>query len=211
MTVYERHADREDWLAHRGGHIGASEAGAVLGVGFQTKIELWEIKTGRATAKDLSDNGAVAYGNRAENALRELFMAKHPEYELVYRPYDFVYQAERDWMRATLDGELHLPNGGTGILEIKTSRPVSRADWSKWRGRVPDGYYAQILHQFAATGFSFAWLFAELTGADGNAELRSYYYDRAECEADMELLIQEEESFWRYVKEDRMPPVPLRL
>ena len=95
MTVYEHHANRDEWLSARDGHIGASEASAILGYGFMSKMDLWKLKTGRAKAKDLSDNEAVAYGNRAEEPLRQLFMAKHPELSLTYRPFDFVYQEEQ--------------------------------------------------------------------------------------------------------------------
>ena len=212
MLQYEHHDIREDWLANRDNHIGASEAGAILGLGFMSKIDLWKIKTGRMTPKDLSDNAAVAYGNRAEDALRQLFMAKHPELSLTYRPFDFVFQSERPWLRATLDGELtDIQSDAKGILEIKTTTCLSRADWEKWNGRVPDGYLAQLSHQFLATGFEFAYLFAELMGSDGNSVIRSYYFTREDMQDNMEYLLNEEERFWECVVADRMPPVPLRL
>ena len=212
MLQYEHHDIREDWLANRDNHIGASEAGAILGLGFMSKIDLWKIKTGRMTPKDLSDNAAVAYGNRAEDALRQLFMAKHPELSLTYRPFDFVFQSERPWLRATLDGELtDIQSDAKGILEIKTTTCLSRADWEKWKGRVPDGYLAQLSHQFLATGFEFAYLFAELMGSDGNSVIRSYYFTREDMQDNMEYLLNEEERFWECVVADRMPPVPLRL
>lgn len=210
--MYEHHETREDWLAHRGNHLGASEAGAILGVGFVSRVDLWRLKTGRAAEQDLSDNAAVQYGNRAEDALRRLFMAKHPELSLEYRPFDYVFQEERPWLRATLDGELtEIESGEKGILEIKTSTCLSRADWNKWNQRVPDGYLAQITHQFLATGFDFAYLFAELIGSDGNSSLRTYLFLRDEMEDDMDYLLAEEEKFWRCVETDTVPPVPLRI
>ena len=213
MICYEHHDLREDWLENRVGHLGASEAGAILGVGFQSKIDLWKIKTGRMKPKDLSGNEAVMYGNRAENALRNLFRAKHPELSLRYLPYDYVYQSERPWLRATLDGEV-FPYGKSddrGILEIKTSTCMSRADWAKWDGRVPDGYLAQLSHQFLATGFGYAYLFAELTGANGDSEIRTYYFTREEMQDNMDYLLAEEEQFWECVVTDKMPSVPLRI
>lgn len=212
MLTYETHESREEWLSCREGHIGASEAGAILGVGFISKIDLWKIKTGRVKPKDLSGNEAVAYGNRAEDALRQLFMAKHPELRLDYRPYDFVYQSERPWLRATLDGELtDIESGIRGILEIKTTSCLSRADWAKWNGRVPDGYYSQLVHQFLATGFDFAYLFAELMGKDGSSSLREYLFLRENVQEDMDFLLGEEEKFWHCVEADKIPAVPLRL
>lgn len=211
-TEYEHYDVRDDWLSHRIGHIGASEAGAILGVGFMSKVDLWKIKTGRTQPKDLSDNEAVKYGHRAENPLRMLFMAKHPELGLQYRPYDFVYQTERPWLRATLDGELYnYSTAEKGVLEIKTASCISRADWAKWNDRVPDGYLAQLAHQFLATNFSFAYLFAELTGANGNAEIRSYYFRREDMQDNMDYLLEEEEKFWQCVVNDTVPSVPLRI
>lgn len=212
MLEYEIHHTREDWLSNRKAHLGASEAGAVLGVGFISRIDLWQIKTGRKAPKDLSANEAVVYGNRAEEPLRQLFMAKHPELTLIYRPYDYLYQTERPWLRATLDGELtETTTGERGILEIKTTSCQSRADWAKWRNRVPDGYLCQLSHQFLATGFSFAYLFAELISPDGSSSIREYLFLREDMRENMEYLLQEEEKFWRCVEEDKVPPVPLRL
>lgn len=211
MTVYETHASREEWLAARGGHIGASEAGAIMGMGFMTRMDLWKLKTGRAKLKDLTDNAAVSYGNRAEDALRRLFMAKHPELTLEYRPFDFVYQSERPWLRATLDGELTDEDGDKGILEIKTATLLSKADWAKWNGRVPDGYLCQIAHQMLATGCKFAYLFAELTGSDGNSVIRTYLFLRDDMQDNMDYLLEEEEKFWSDVENDRVPAATLRI
>lgn len=210
MLKYEHFDTREDWLAHRNDHIGASEAGAILGVGFQSKIDLWKIKTGRMTPKDLSGNEAVAYGNRAEDALRRLFMAKHPELTLTYRPFDFIYQSERPWLKATLDGELTDEDGDQGILEIKSSTCLSRADWAKWDNRVPDGYLAQLSHQFLASRFKFAYLQAELIGKSESI-IREYLFLRDDMAGNMEYLLKEEESFWRCVETDTIPSVPLRI
>ena len=209
-TVYEHHESREDWLASRSGHIGASEAGAILGYGFMSKMDLWKLKTGRATAKDLSGNEAVAYGNRAEDALRRLFMAKHPELQLTYRPYDFVYQEERPFMKATLDGELLTSEGELLILEIKTAFPRGRVEWSEWDNRVPDKYYCQCLFQMLCTGFRGAYLFAELSN-DRESRVREYYFDAEECADDMAYLLEQVYAFWKCVETDKVPTVALRI
>lgn len=210
MLVYEEHNSRDEWLNARGGHIGASEAGAILGYGFMSKMDLWKLKTGRAKAKDLSDNEAVSYGNRAENALRELFMAKHPELQLFYRPYDFVYQEERPFMKATLDGELLTNNGERLILEIKTASPIGNAAWDEWNGRVPDKYYCQCLFQMLCTGFQGVYLFAELMG-DRGSQIREYYFDADECSDDMAYLLEQVVEFWNYVATDKVPTVSLKI
>jgi len=209
--VYDHYETREEWLSHRNEHIGASEAGAILGYGFMTKMDLWKVKVGQAKQKDLTDNPAVAYGNRAEDALRRLFMAKHPEYQLEYRPFDYIYQEERPWLKATLDGELIAEDGSHGILEIKTATCISKADWAKWNGRIPDGYLCQLSHQFLASGYDFAFLFAELTGADGNSSVRTYLFLREEMEDNMAFVLVEEEKFWSDVQNRKIPAATLRL
>lgn len=212
--VYEHHDNRDEWLANRNSFIGASEAGAILGVGFQSKIDLWREKTGRTVRKSLNGNEAVQYGVRAEPALRQLFMAKHPEFCLQYYPFDYLFQDERPWLRATLDGEIYEMGraDNRGILEIKTATLNSAADWQKWDGRVPDGYYAQICHQMLASGFTWAYLFAELiSGVTGSSTLREYYFNRRDTFRDMDYLLSEEETFWTCVVTDKMPPMPLRI
>lgn len=203
---------REEWLAERGRGIGASESAAACGISpFMTNYDLWMIKTGKADPPDLTGNEAVSFGNRAEDALRQLFMAKHPELTLEYHPYDMLYQKKREWLYATLDGELITPDGRRGILEIKTARIEKSYQWEQWAGQIPDHYYTQICHQFLAAGeeYVFAYVFALLTKYTGDCELRTYEFDRAECENDMRFVLKSEEEFWTRVKTGRAPAMLL--
>ena len=103
---------REEWLAARGRGIGASESAAACGISpFMTNFDLYMLKTGKAEPADLTGNAAVELGRRAEEPLRQLFIAEHPEYTLEYHPDDMLYQKERPWLYATLDGELIAPDG----------------------------------------------------------------------------------------------------
>lgn len=211
MLQYLHFEDRETWLAGRVG-LGASDAAAVCGLSkWQTPLGLWEIKTGRKKAKDLSGNAAVSFGVRAEPHLRGLFLAEHPEYQLEYHPFDILYQEERPWLTATLDGELITETGEHGVLEIKTAQCSSKEDWAEWRDRTPTHYYTQICHQFLATGYSFAFLFALLTGLDGSSSLRTYYFTAESCADDMAWLLDKEEAFWKRVQAGTMPPAVLKI
>ena len=152
--------NREEWLQarqHQG--IGGSEAGAVLGINkYQSNVELWEIKTGRKEAPDLSNNAAVQFGKTAEQHLRELFKLDYPEYSVDYHEFDMYVNDDHPFIFATLDGEITTKDGSKGILEIKTTTIQNRQQWDEWEDKIPDSYYAQILHQLAATGWSFAIL-----------------------------------------------------
>ena len=51
---------REDWLEERKKGIGGSDAATILGLNpYKTTIELWEEKTGRKDAPDISDKPYV--------------------------------------------------------------------------------------------------------------------------------------------------------
>lgn len=214
MIAYRHFKDRDAWLKGREKYngIGASEAAAIVGAtSWMTATELWQIKTGQKKPKDLSDNEYVRYGQSAEEHVRQLFMLKHEELKLTYRPYDFVFQKERPWLRATLDGELEDEEGAKGILEIKTSFIKSKNDLAKWNGRIPDQYLVQIAHQFLATDFDFAYLTAELIFQNFDSQIRTYYFLKEDLSEDMDWLLHEEEQFWKSVESGNSPNVKLTL
>lgn len=214
MTERLHFETREEWLAARGRGIGASEAAAAVGDSkFCSRLELWERKTGRLPEADLSGNEAVQRGIRMENALREWFKASHPELEVSHHPYDMLFQPERPWLYATLDGEFtHRESKRTGVVEFKTSTPRGKAGWDEWNGRVPGGYYDQILHQHLATGETWFYLLAALWTMEGDVIIREYEWDADEgFRADAEWLLDGEELFWGYVQSGQRPPEPIRL
>ena len=214
MTLRLHCRNREDWLAQRSRGIGASEAAAIVGDSkFQTKLDLWKLKTGRMEPKDLSGNEAVQRGVRMEGALRGWFAASHPEFKIYHHPYDMLYQAGRPWLYATLDGEiLDRETGEFGVLEIKTASPRGKEGWAEWDGRVPNAYYDQILHQHLATGRRRFFLVAGLWNMDGDVTIREYEWVVDDgFHADAEWLLEAEEGFWGYVQRGQMPPQPIKL
>ena len=205
---------REEWLKTRKVQgIGGSEAGCVLGVNkYQSNVDLWELKTGKREAPDLSGNSAVQFGKFAEPLLRELFKQDYPQFTVDYHEFWMYVNDKYPFIFATLDGEITAPDGSRGILEIKTTTIQNRSQWDEWDERIPDSYYAQILHQLAATGWDFAYLKAYIRYyVDGEVRvtIRHYRIDRKDVESDIEWLIQEESKFWDAVKTDRRPPMKL--
>lgn len=215
MTMLKRIecVDRESWLAMRRVGIGGSEAAAAIGMSpWQTPVELWKLKCGYTEPKDISGNAAVAQGVRMEPVLRDFFMALNPQYRLEYHPYDLMYQSDREWLFATLDGELIDSEGRYGILEIKTGTPNGKAGWDKWaNGQMPSNYYIQCCHQLLATGYSFVRLFACLYSANGDMTIKTYEIERADVEEDLAWLSEQEAAFWRNVETHTMPAMPLML
>ena len=205
---------REDWLAGRGQGIGGSEAAAAIGMSpWMTPIDLWKLKTGQTAPKDLSGNAAVEQGVKWEPVLRSLFEQTHEQYRVMHYPFDILYQSERPWLFATLDGELiDMETGRMGILEIKTATPSGKAGWEKWsNGNMPDNYYIQTLHQLLATDWDFVRLFACLFSMDGSYTIKTYEIERTDVEDDLAWLLQEETEFWSYVERGIMPPQKLML
>lgn len=214
MLQYKHFKNREEWQKGRYKFpgIGASEASAVVGASnWMTATELWEIKTGRKKPKDLSENEIVQYGTDAEQHIRSLFMLKHDDYQLEYRPYDFLYQAERPWLRCTLDGELTSEDGEKGILEVKSHFVRGKSDLKQWTNQIPEHYLIQLLHQHLATGFSYAYLTAELIYQNFDSSIRTYFFNFNDYWEEIGWLLDEEEKFWESVQSGNSPSVKLIL
>ena len=211
MLQRKTFSNREEWLAGRTNGIGASEAAAAIGMSpFESQYELWQRKTGQRPAKDLSGNAAVEYGNRLEPIARAMFQAEHPELTVEYHQFDVLYQSERPWMTATLDGELTDADGRKGILEIKTSSVGKKTQWDKWHDAIPLNYRAQICHQLLVTGWDFAVLYAKLVKLNGDSELRTYWFEREDMKEEMDWLLEQETSFWnKFVATRTAPPATL--
>lgn len=216
--------DEAAWMEARRKGIGASEASAILGCNpYMSNVNLWEIKTGRRQAADISNKACVQYGHAAEAPIRELFALDHPEFTVQYGgAFDMVRNPGYPWLFATLDGRLiEQETGRQGVYEGKTTEILRSQQMEKWtwtdpagrrHGRVPDNYYVQICHQLLATGFDFAVLNCRFRRryADGQrAETRCYRFERDEMLADLNYLLEAEIEFWKYVQQDRRPPLVL--
>lgn len=202
-------SSREEWLKGRKNHIGGSDASACLGLNpYKNNIQLWEEKVGLVMPEDISDKEYVRYGTAAEGHLRALFSLHYPWYQVFYDENNMFINDRYPWMHASLDGELVDGHGRHGILEIKTSTPMQGSQWEKWKGRIPDNYYCQVLHYLAVTEYDFAVLAAELRSErDGELEfiIKHYFIEREDVEEDIRQLVQAEKRLWDCVEEGHRP------
>jgi putative phage-type endonuclease len=203
----------DEWLEQRKCGIGGSDAGTVLGVNkYKSNVELWLEKTGQSEPEDISDKPAVKFGKFAEQHLRELFKQDFPDYKVDYHEF-WIYQNDKyPFIYATLDGEIIAPDGSRGILEIKTTTIRNKDQWDEWEDKIPDSYYAQVLHQLVATGWDFAVLKAYIRYyKDGElrVSIRHYRIDRKDKEAEMQYLIDRESKFWACIKSKTKPALIL--
>lgn len=206
---------RSEWLEKRKSYIGGSEAACIVGMNpYQSNVDLWELKTGRRKAEDISDNPYVRYGTNAEGFLRELFRLDYPQYNVEYVENNMRLNSDYPFAHASLDGWLTDRDGRKGVLEIKTASMQNAAAKERWNNRIPDNYYIQVLHYLMVTGFDFAILKAQLKwDIDGNVfcKVQHYYIDRTEVEDDIQYLISAERKFCEYLVRDERPPLVLPM
>lgn len=200
---------RDEWLQARGKRIGGSEASAVVGLNpYMSNTDLWSIKTGRREAEDISDKPYVRYGHDAEPLLRELFKLDFPDYKVGYRDNNLFINSRYPWAHASLDGWLQDPEGRTGILEIKTTEILQSMQKEKWKDRIPDNYYLQVLHYMMVMEADFACLKAQLKyDYDGDIylQIRHYWIERQDVENDIRILSEKEEEFWHHMQNGTRP------
>jgi len=207
---------REEWLEKRKSYIGGSEASCIVGMNpYTTNVELWEMKTGRRKAEDISDEPYVKYGTEAEKYLRELFKLDFPQYEVYYIENNMWLNSDYPFAHASLDSWLvEKETGRKGILEIKTTNIIQSSQKEKWKGRIPDNYYCQVLWYLGVTGFDFAILKSQMKyDHDGDIMLNTRHYkiERTDVIEDIEYLFKEGKKFSEYIKNDTIPPLKLPI
>lgn len=206
---------REEWLEARKNGIGGSDAATILGLNpYKTTIQLWEEKTGKREAEDISEKPYVKYGTEAEDLLRQLFALDFPQYEVRHEENTIIKHPKYPFLFASLDGKLiDKETGEMGILEIKTTNILQSMQKEKWRDKIPDNYYCQVLHYLNVTGYSFVILKAQLKyDYDGEIKLdtRHYKITREDAEEDLKILQEKEIEFWtKYVEKNIRPPLAL--
>lgn len=205
--------DHASWLKARTYGIGGSDASAIVGKNpYKTNIDLFEEKIGRKIPEDISDKPYVRFGTLAEPHIRALFALEHPEYQVSYHENRILRSKAYPFIQASLDGELEDEEGRKGILEIKTTNILQSMQYEKWKDRIPDNYYTQVLHYLLVTGYDFVVLRSYLMSEWGNerrATSKEYIIERSEVEEDLEFLLREEQKFWKYVESGRKPPLLL--
>ena len=145
-----------------------------------------------------------------ENNLRNSFAIKHPEFEVEHKENKIIKHSKYPFLFASLDGILtNKETGEKGILEIKTSEVLRKSQKEKWNNQVPDNYFIQVLHYLNVTGYTFAYLFAELKYSEDLYVLKTYKFERNNFVEDINYLQEKEIEFWKYVEENKRPPLVL--
>lgn len=211
MKVCKDHAE---WLARRTQSIGGSDASCIVGMNpYKTNIELYNEKKGIIRTEDISDKPYVIYGTKAEEYLRKLFALDYPQYEVEYVENNMFTNSKYPYAHASLDGWLtDKETGKKGILEIKTTEILRSMQREKWKDRLPDNYYIQILHYLMVTEYDFVILKAQLKTTfedDVYLQTKHYHINRADVEDDIQYLAEKELQFYECLKKGKEPNMVL--
>lgn len=213
MTILK---DRDSWLEHRKKYLGGSDAATILGLNpWKSNVDLWLEKTGQVIPEDISSKPYVQYGINAEPIIRELFKLNYPQYKVEFVDNNSWTNDKYPFAAVSHDGWItEIATGRKGIWECKTTEIVSSMAKEKWSGKIPDNYYCQLLHSLLVReDCEFAHLTALLTWKFSDQEiyqqLRNYHLERADLEEDIRYLLEEEEKFYRQIKEGRKPSLIL--
>lgn len=207
---------REKWLSARKKYIGGSDVSCILGLNpYKTNKQLYREKKGLAMPDDLSDNDLVIYGTNAEPHIRALFELDHPELKVEYIPDNSWRNTKYPFAAASLDGWLTDENGRKGILEIKTSTITSGQQANKWKDKIPDNYYCQVLFYLGVTEWQFVDLRANLKyffpGEPLKIATRDYHIERSEVEDDIATVMEKAAEFSEALKNNIEPSLILTL
>lgn len=215
MISMEVLKDKDEWRSNRIKGIGGSEAAAIVGMNpYLSNQELWRIKRGLYVPEDISEKPYVKYGTEAETHLRELFKLDFPQYEVEYVENNSWKNDKYPWALASLDGWLTDQDGRRGVLEIKTTEILQSSQKEKWKDKIPDNYYCQLLHYMAVVEADFAILVAQLK-SDFKGEIykqtKHYVINRADVQDDIDYLMNEEKKFWQSVQDGKSPALKLPM
>ena len=215
LRMYE-YKTRDAWLKARKKYIGGSDVACILGMNpFKTNLQLYREKKGLVMPDDLSDNPLVTYGTNAEPHIRAMFELDYPNLKVEYVPDNSWRNSKYPFAAASLDGWLTDESGRKGILEIKTATITSGSQAQKWKDKIPDNYYCQVLYYLGVTEWSFVDLRANLKYQFPNEPLRiitnDYHIERSEVEEDIATIMEKAAEFHKALEEGHEPPVILTL
>lgn len=193
--ISTRDMSREEWVQARRTSIGGSDAAAVLGLNpYSSPYALWAEKTGALEPQDISQKEAVRLGVFLEPYIAQRFSEETGK--KVRRENYILKNTDYPWAHANVDRMIIGEKAG---LECKTTSALNLRSFRG--GDYPANYYCQCMHYLAITGCE-RWYLAVLIG---NQEFRVFEILRDEDE--IAALMDAEERFWRYVRDNTPPPV----
>ena len=196
--------DSPEWHEKRAAHVGSSEVSALYDLApedtpnyLKSRFALWHIKAGNAPPL-FTENPRIKWGIRLEAVIAE---AAAEENKWSVQKGGYFTDRECPRLGASLDYVIDYDptEKGPGVLEIKNT------DWlvhkRSWQTEPPPHILLQLMHQLAATGYSWGAVCCLIGGND----LRTYRYKaRPVLLADIRRRVRE---FWASVESGDEPKV----
>lgn len=216
MVTMIKYKSRKEWLEARKKYIGGSDVSCILGLNpYKTNRDLYREKKGLVMPEDLSDNELVIYGTKAEKHIRALFALDHQELKVEYTANNSWLNDKFPFAAASLDGSSVDERGRKGILEIKTATITSALQSQKWKDRVPDNYYCQVLYYLGVTEWEYVNLRANLKYQFPDEPVKiwtkDYHIERSEVEEDISTIMEKAAEFAESLEKNQEPSVILTL
>ena len=188
--------DHDAWLAQRAKGIGGSDIAAICGLSpFQTAVDVWMTKTGRAAPK--AETPAMHWGHNLEAVVADEY-AKVTGFEL--RPGVHIASGCR------VGNTDRMVPGAKRILEVKTASPYKANEWGEpGTDEIPEHYLTQVqwyLGLLPADEYEAA----DVPVLIGGNDFRIYHVERDDTL--IAQLIEIGEAWWRAYVEADVPPEP---
>ena len=182
---------REEWLRHRKGSVGGSDAAAIIGLNdYSSAYSVWAEKLGKLPEQE--ENEAMRIGRDLEEYVAKRFTEKTGL--KVRRENSIIYNPQYPFAHANVD---RMIVGEDAILECKTCSALSTKRFKN--GEYPANYYTQACHYMAVTGATKAYVAVLILGK----EFLVFEIERDEDE--IAALMRAEEQFWNCVTTNTPP------
>jgi len=186
----------QEQLDERLKFLTGSDAGVITKKSkWTTPYQLWEIKTGRRIAEDISGKNHIKFGNYMEPGVAAWF-ADESGKEIRVPDGPIYGTGEKSFLMGNLD---YLVVGENAILECKTA--YNDSEWGEsGTDQIPHQYLMQVAHYCMVGNFDKAYVAVVFALT---REMRWYEYEKnAALEA---KLFEYQKRFWANVKDDIAP------
>ena len=189
---------REEWLQVRKTGIGGSDAAAVMGMNpYKSPLSVYVDKT-MADLPEETVNIAMECGIAFEGFVAEKFCQQTGK--KVLRSNYMYRSGENPFMLANID---RMIVGEKALLECKTTSIFNPIKFSC--GDIPPTYYWQCQHYLAVTGYDVCYLAILVLSKD------FHVFTIPRNEEHINMLIDEERTFWNEHVLKGIPPLPIGL
>ena len=215
--------DEAEWKKARTMYLTASDAANYCGINpfdNQGQLKLWEEKTGLKARPDISNKGAVQYGKKAEQYLRNLFLLMYARYGWEFYRYDqygLWVSDEHPFMAATLDCMVKDSKQDIWDLEVKTTTVHNGEALKAWRGgELPINYWVQEIHQMICApmvvgAITFAHVMTEWNPDESYLITTFHRRDEQDVKDDMPWVLEKAIEMNEMITTKRRPNVVIKI